>query len=117
MEKFRIEWNAVVGENLTEVSDAEEVFAESATDALNKIRGSIISKLSAYHGGFFVRDIKFVNVGKMIHVSKNEAYGFIYTLNAEGGLATDIPKHPPQNMRISFLEDGTIHMVPEQGGF
>jgi len=110
--RFKIQWSAIVGSYLLRFSEIEELDATNSSDALNKIRTSIITKLASLNNKFFVTNVSFINIGMPITVSPTEQFDFLNSINSEGGLAQTVPKGAPTRVNVKTDENGNMTISP-----
>ena len=99
---YEITWTAMSAE-LGETTGTEIIEAANALDALNTARSPIIGKLTE-SGQFIILNINIKTTdGTPVTVNVQAIYGFLNSLNSEGGLVKY--ENPPDTFTIRFGEE------------
>jgi hypothetical protein len=97
--QYQISWEATTKEK-GNVSCVDSVEAPSALEALHALRSPIISRLCEF-GPFIILKLSIKTTdGNEVTVNLQEAYKFLNSLNAEGGLVKY--EDPPNTFTIHF---------------
>jgi hypothetical protein len=97
--QYQITWEATTKER-GNVNCVDSVEAPSALAALQALRSPIISRLSEF-GPFIILKLSIKTTdGNEVTVNLQEAYKFLNSLNAEGGLVKY--EDPPNTFTIHF---------------
>ncbi len=99
---YEITWTAMSA-GLGETTGTEIIEAASAIDALNTARSPIIGKLTE-SGQFIILNINIKSTdGTPVTVNVQAIYGFLNSLNSEGGLVKY--ENPPDTFTIRFGDE------------
>lgn len=110
--RFEVQWHAIVGPYRLNVSDVEIVEAPTFSAALSLLRAPIIRKLCSLNCVFFLTSLTFKNLPQDTNIALRDQNDFLNSVNAEGGMARNVPRGPADHYQVTRDEQGNISVTP-----
>ena len=109
--RFQIEWTAIVGRFRLEVKGREIVEAPDSSQAVNRIRTSILTKLGSLNSSFELTGLDFLGVENGVPFSGTSMLRFLRSINDEGGMQSR--DTAPNAVRLKDMQNGTVKVLQE----